>query len=596
MIGCVCKYTPIELLLAFGAECEILNGMPEGVETAEQMTGAGICGFGKAVIEEVVGRGIRELVLVDCCDTIRSVADVLGAGVAAGIGAAGRSETDDMAGGYGMDFVFEMAMPRCDGECARRLLSEELERLAREYGEFSGREFDEELFRRAFSPAPADPPVHVAVMGARIGRELLEEIRAAMPVPVVDRTCIGNREAGYGPVPKDIHGLDELLDWYAGELFGQLPCMRMADATGRRRLLDDPGLVGIIYHTVSFCDFYSLEYPEIREGSGVPCVKIESDFTLQGTGQLATRIEAFAETLPLDAVERTRSAPGGAAWASDTTALGASGRAATSPRTAEGRYFAGIDSGSTSTGVVILDSASNVVSRAIVPTGAGATASAESALAEAIRLAGISPEDLTATVATGYGRATVGADGESVTEISCHARGARFLDPAVRTVIDIGGQDSKAILMDEFGRVVNFAMNDKCAAGTGRFLENMAKALEMDLSEMAGRGLDCRERITISSTCAVFAESEVISLIAQDRDVDDIVHGLNESVAGRTVALVRRVGGRGRYMMTGGVARNSGVVRAIEEKLGEPLEISEDAQLCGALGAALYAMDSVAAR
>lgn len=159
--------------------------------------------------------------------------------------------------------------------------------------------------------------------------------------------------------------------------------------------------------------------------------------------------------------------------------------------------------------------------------------------------------------------------------------------------MDIGGQDSKVICLDESGGVTNFVMNDKCAAGTGRFLEMMARTMEMSLDEMSKAGLHYKEDITISSMCTVFAESEVVSLIAQNKPTDDIVHGLNKAVASKTAALAKRVGGEERYMMTGGVSKNQGLVKTLEEKLGTTLVVSEKAQLCGALGAALFAMDMV---
>ena len=165
------------------------------------------------------------------------------------------------------------------------------------------------------------------------------------------------------------------------------------------------------------------------------------------------------------------------------------------------------------------------------------------------------------------------------------------MNPAIRSVIDIGGQDSKAIKVEPDGSVSNFVMNDKCAAGTGRFLEMMARTLEISLEDISTIGLKWKEEITISSMCTVFADSEVVSLVAQNKALPDIVHGLNQSVATRAAALFRRIGGAHPCMMTGGVSRNKGVVGAIEEKIGQPLYIHPDAQLCGALGAALFALE-----
>ena len=340
----------------------------------------------------------------------------------------------------------------------------------------------------------------------------------------------------------------------------------MMDHSGRKQLYNDPDLKGIIYHTVKFCDFYSFEYSEIKEHTDIPLLKIESDYTLQSSGQLMTRLEAFAETITQDE-ERGKEIKMGKG------------------------YFAGIDSGSTSTDVVILDKEKKIVAGIVLPTGAGAAIGAERALSEALKEADLSREDIDALVTTGYGRTAIQEGDKSITEITCHAKGAHYLDPEVRTVVDIGGQDSKVIRIDENGAVENFVMNDKCAAGTGRFLEMMARTMEMDLDHMSQAGLKYKEDITISSMCTVFAESEVVSLIAQNKETDDIVHGLNKAVATKTAALAKRVGGQEKYMMTGGVSKNKGLVKTLEEKLGTSLVIHKDAQLCGALGAALFALE-----
>jgi predicted CoA-substrate-specific enzyme activase len=240
---------------------------------------------------------------------------------------------------------------------------------------------------------------------------------------------------------------------------------------------------------------------------------------------------------------------------------------------------------------VILDQDKTIVASAIVPTGGSARASAEKGLDEALRAARLDRGALLRTVTTGYGRSYIGAPDESITEISCHAKGAHFLYPAARTVIDIGGQDSKAIRIDASGAVRNFVMNDKCAAGTGRFLEMMARTLGLSLEEMSALGLRWKEEIVISSMCTVFAESEVVSLVAQNRAVPDIIHGLNDSVAAKVGALVGRLGLEGGYILTGGVAKNTGVARALENKLDISLYVCDEAQLCGALGAALFALE-----
>ena len=217
--------------------------------------------------------------------------------------------------------------------------------------------------------------------------------------------------------------------------------------------------------------------------------------------------------------------------------------------------------------------------------------SAEKSLDQAIEKAGIKKEDLVRIVTTGYGRAYIDSGDDSITEITCHAKGANYLNPDVRTVIDIGGQDIKAISIDEHGAVKNFLMNDKCAAGTGRFLEMMARTLEMDISEMGPESLKWKEDIDISSMCSVFAESEVISLIALNKEKADIAHGLHKAIANKSYSLLKRVGLNETFMMTGGVAKNPGVVKAVEEKLGSKLFICKEPEIVGALGAALFGLD-----
>ena len=544
----VCKYTPIELLEAFGGECQNLNEMPQGFDHADQIAHPNICGFGKALLEAVMSGKVKELVLVNCCDTIRSVYDIL----------------EDSGK---LDFLYMIDVLHCDAECSRERTAVQLKGLAKAYGEYKGTTFDEEKFRQAFKKPEHIVKPHISVLGARMGNELFDMVQKSMPYPVENDTCVNNRSVGETEPPKELE-FDELMVWYAKELLGQIPCMRMMDHSGRKRLYNDPGLKGIIYHTVKFCDFYSFEYAQIKQNVTVPLLKIESDYTVQSSGQLLTRLEAFAESMNMEELEGKELKMGKG-------------------------YFGGIDSGSTSTDVVILDKDQNIVTGIILPTGAGAAIGAERALEEALKDAVLQREDIDAMVTTGYGRTAISDGDKSITEITCHARGAHFLNPEVRTVIDIGGQDSKVIRLDENGAVANFVMNDKCAAGTGRFLEMMARTMEMSLDDMGKSGLSYKEDITISSMCTVFAESEVVSLIAQNKATDDIVHGLNKAVASKTAALAKRVGGEERYMMTGGVSKNQGLVKTLEEKLGTTLVISDKAQLCGALGAALFAKDMV---
>ena len=544
----ICKYTPVELLEAFGGECAILNHMPDNFELSDQVAHPNICGFGKSLLEACMEGKVKELVLVNCCDTIRSAYDVLLE--------------------YGkLDFLFLLDIMHSGGTCSREHAQHELRRLAEAYGAYKGTSFDAARFREAFRTRKRPTAPYISVLGARVGDELFQLMEKTMPLPVRNDTCVNNRAVA---LPEELDAdFDTLMADYARTLLGQIPCMRMIDTTGRKVLYNDPHLRGVIYHTVKFCDYYGFEYSELKGRLDVPLLKLESDYTIQSSGQLLTRLEAFAESI---APERTLR---------KETHTNMNGKG----------LYACIDSGSTSTDVVIIDRDKNIIAQSILPTGAGAAAGADRALDEALAQAGLSRSDINATVTTGYGRTAIKLGDQSITEITCHAKGAYFLDPSVRTIIDIGGQDSKVIRLDENGNVTNFVMNDKCAAGTGRFLELMARTLELSLDDMSRLGLEWKEDVTISSMCTVFAESEVVSLIAENRTPADIIHGLNRSVATKTCALCRRVGGEESYMMTGGVSKNRGVVTEIEKILGVKLHISDKAQLNGALGAALFALE-----
>jgi len=259
--------------------------------------------------------------------------------------------------------------------------------------------------------------------------------------------------------------------------------------------------------------------------------------------------------------------------------------------------FLGVDVGSLSCDAVLIDGDGEVVAWAVVPTGARNTVAIDRARDEVVGKAGASPDQLGAVIATGYGRDRVDGRLGSVTEITCHARGASALVPGASVLIDIGGQDSKAVRLDpKNGMVLEFAMNDKCAAGTGRFLEAMARALEVDVDQLGEMDRGATGGLTLSSMCTVFAESEVVSLIAEGAEVAEIVRGLNRAIATRTLGLVKRVAKdiiskKPVVIMTGGVARNCGVVAAIEEALGCLVVVPAEPDTVGALGAALIARD-----
>jgi predicted CoA-substrate-specific enzyme activase len=252
-------------------------------------------------------------------------------------------------------------------------------------------------------------------------------------------------------------------------------------------------------------------------------------------------------------------------------------------------YFAGIDVGSLSTEVVIINQDAAMVAYRINPTGANCNEAVDQTLGQALLQAGFSRDRLDFIVATGYGRITIPFADKKITEISCHAMGAWHLFPDTETVIDIGGQDSKVISIDNDGKVLDFTMNDKCAAGTGRFLEVMAASFRVPIEELGPLSLKAQREIPISSVCTVFAESEVVSLIAHSEPKEEIIRGIHKAIVNRIWNMVQTVGVHGGVTLSGGVAKNKGVVTLLEDHLGKRVHIHSEPQIVGALGAALLA-------
>ena len=253
-------------------------------------------------------------------------------------------------------------------------------------------------------------------------------------------------------------------------------------------------------------------------------------------------------------------------------------------------YTLGIDIGSTTSKCVILKDGTEITATSIVVAGTG-TKGPEKALKEVFEKAGITREGIGAAIATGYGRKLFTEADKEISELSCHARGVHYIFPQVRTIIDIGGQDAKVLALNDQGRMSNFLMNDKCAAGTGRFLDVMAGILQLDIGDLEKLAAQAESVDKISSTCTVFAESEVISQLAGGVETPDLVAGICQSVAARVASLAKRIGIREEVCMSGGVARNGGVRSAMEKELGVRIRYSPLAQFMGALGAALYGWD-----
>ena len=592
-----CKYAPIELLAGFGADARLIMAEPESFEVAERLAHGNLCGFGKSVLACGLDPNVHQMVLTTCCDVMRRAYDVL------------------KAQGC-LDFLWMVDLPHRTGAAERRLLQAQLRSLARAYARFSGRSFEVGRALAAIQVPPAPKPGSVALVGAHAPQSLLDELDRGIGAPVVNHTCTGERILAQPPIElaraesagcgrcttADIAGegtnastFDRFVKWYAGALLDQTPCMRMDEVGGRSGLVSGAHH-GIVYHTMKFCDYYGFEYADVAGTTATPILKLETDGTRQSAGQLRTRIEAFDETLCTDAAasadrDATSFSPAstdaGEKDAPHAPATPAQKEAPMGSTQGEPRYVLGVDSGSTSTDAVVMELDGTIVASVIGATGAKASRGAAAVIQEVLDQARLTRDDLAMSVATGYGRDAIPNMDVAITEITCHAAGAHYLSPEARTVIDIGGQDSKVIHLNEDGTVQNFVMNDKCAAGTGRFLEAMARTLQMPIEELSRQGLEWHHDVTISSMCTVFAESEVVSLIADDTPTPDIIHGLDVSVARKTAALARRVGGEPPYLMTGGVANNEGVVRALSDVLGAPVATHKDSQLCGAIGAAV---------
>lgn len=253
-------------------------------------------------------------------------------------------------------------------------------------------------------------------------------------------------------------------------------------------------------------------------------------------------------------------------------------------------YTLGIDIGSTTSKCAILKDGKDLIATSLVVGGMG-TPGPDEAVRQVFEKSGLKREDMAMTIATGYGRTRYKGSDMDMSELSCHAMGAHHVFPTVRTVIDIGGQDAKLISLDERGRMKDFLMNDKCAAGTGRFLDVMANILQLDVNDLGKLAAQADKPAAISSTCTVFAESEVISQLANGVTTPNLVAGICASVSSRVAALAKRIGPTPDICMSGGVAQNGGVLSCMEKELGTKILVSPMAQLFGALGAAYFAYE-----
>ena len=538
MIGYTCKYTPVGCWPPWAAS-RPFNREANAFSHAEALTHNHFCCHAKAVLEECRRDGVRELVLVNC---LRLHPPLL--------------RRAPRPGRAGFSLPAGPSPPR--RRLRQGLAPGELERLAAEQGPTGAPPWTSGPPGRLSPLSPAGRPLPGRHRGAgRAG--LLEALRAGLP-PAGGRSDL-RRQPGLPPPPEGLDGLDGLLDWYAGPA-GADPCLRM-DAVGRREeLLNHPGLKGpgvphrqVLRLLLRVREPAQAHRPAPAQGWRPTSPPLSS--------RPLHRLEAFLEGLELR--PPLLPPPGGGLCGGHRQRLHHHQRGGARPGGERGR---------------------------LPPSSAPAQRPARARRRPSPPWAA-SPEDMAAIVATGYGRNNIPFATGQVTEITCHARGPHRLYPEARAIVDIGGQDSKVICLDESGGVTNFVMNDRCAAGTGRFLELMARTLELNLEEMARVGLHWEQELTISSMCTVFAESEVVSLIADNHSAADIVHGLNQSVAAKTAALASRAGSQRPLYDDRRRGPQPGRDGGPGGPPGAPLWLPPEPDLCGALGAALFALDSI---
>ncbi|OAA29922.1 hypothetical protein AT15_01200 [Kosmotoga arenicorallina S304] len=581
MIYYACSYVPLEILFASGLS---FMKIERADYSEDPLVHRNLCGYCKATFEAVKDMNSDDLfIAVDSCDAMRRI--------------------NDLAQSYSKAQILQLRLPWKRDDASRIFYRNQLEGLVDMLSLVRGktitiRELKEGIksfndlkkhlwslhnkgiayteIQKAIDLAnsgqkyqPLDKKVakngpRLAVAGGLMkDEEFLKMVGSIGAEIVFNETCAGMR----GFTGESFPTADPIDEIATRLIQRRIPCGRFIDGSDTsilRKIFQSLKVDGVLRLNQKFCDFFD-DYPLPEE---LPSLSLEIDYPLASLGQLSTRIGAFVERIK-------------------------KGISRVSVSKTAGRYFIGVDSGSTTTNLVITNDKGEILLWKIAPTGINGSATASKLLKEAQREMNFSDDDIAYCVATGYGRSIVDFANETITEITCHARGAKRFFPEAKCIIDIGGQDSKAIRLDEKGNVVDFSMNDKCAAGTGRFLEVMARVLEKDLDAMADAAEKARKNLSISSMCTVFAESEVVSLIGKGESIDDISAGLFRSISKRIAAMYKRVKGEPPVVFTGGVARNSGIVKALQEELGINFLIPDVPDIVGAYGAAIMAMEKV---
>lgn len=550
MLGYICKYTPIEIFKSINVGIELIEPSTVSYCNAESCMHPLMCSYIKGVFEEFSKKNLDGMILTSCCDSSNRLYDVL-------------------KENFPNKFFYLIDLPRKINTYSIKLFYNQIINLIKEYENYKHTiitisEIENNLLnivnQREVKWNFSDK---IVILGSRCSNNLYSNIQEMSHDEVINLTCNDFKRSF-------LLDKDNILFSYCSELLSSFECLRMEDIVKREQVLENvlSHAKAIIYHSVKFCDIYSYEASLLKKKSNIPILFVESENSCNISGQLKTRLEAFFENLKIN-------------------------NKVSSMINHNGKYVLGVDSGSTSTNAVLLDMNKKIVGYKIIRTGAKANVSASLVKKRLLDELKITDSDIILTISTGYGRISIDYSNFEITEISCHAKGAYYLDNRVRTILDIGGQDSKVIKLNDKGQIVDFVMNDKCAAGTGRFLEMICSALSIPIEQMGDISLDWNEDIEISSTCSVFAESEVISLVAENKELKDILHGINKSIAKKSIGLLKRVDYQPKICMTGGVAKNSGVVQVLEDLLNQKLIIYKEPEIIGALGAALFALEKV---
>ncbi len=554
-----CSLIPRELLSLAGLEWAELRACVEPDRTAVNACALceNLCSWARHLVGRLAGSEYPLVVVPTSCDAMAKLHDVLRSrhrskrivrlhvprqADRASVGYLA-SQYADLLHSLGVtDDNFEQAAARAGKD--RREPTNTSCRSGRPRVGLAGSVYPEALFRDALRAA---------------GAEVETIRRCGMAVP-------GSLPAGWLD-----GGLDAACHQLAAHYLRSAACPRMLGTGFADYLVSEVksrALGALVVPVLKFCDFYhvSVDATRKRLPAGFPVLVVEGDLAAGFGEQAVTRLEAFME--PLRAREATAPA-----------AFGDAG------------FVVGVDVGSTQVKAVLVNRQRDVVCTSVRPTTGRVADASSAAVAQLLARAGIERRAVITTGVTGYGRKSVAADAIA-TEISCHARGVACFFPEPATVIDVGGQDCKVIVTDGSGRVVRFAMNDKCAAGTGRFIEGMIRALDLDFTRFSSMSLEAEAEVPVTSMCSVFAESEVVSLSSRGEPLAGIVRGINASIARRLAGMVRRVAGVPPFVLTGGVSQISGFVRELERELDAPVRTLEHSLHAGAVGAAMLALEA----